>query len=107
MEITIKPDDVDKLVREAILKSALGEGIAKAVKDLLTPGNGYRATPVEDAIKAYVAQIARDVLTEVYADQIRAEVTKQLAEKVTPQFVEQLSSGSIQRMLTAAESSRY
>ncbi len=107
MEITIKPDDVDKLVREAILKSALGEGIAKAVKDLLTPGNGYRATPVEDAIKSYVGKIANEVLAEIYADQIRAEVTKQLAEKVTPQMIEELSSGSIQRMLTAAQSSRY
>lgn len=74
MQIEIKPEDIDNIVKQAILQSAVGKTIEEAIKKALT---GYD-NPVDKAIKELVGTFARQLIDEKY----RAAVTVLVAEHI-------------------------
>lgn len=99
MELTIKPEDIDKLVRETIMKSAFGDTITKAVNAALT---GYNS-PVDDAVKKLVGAVAADVIREKFSAEIRVLVTAAIEKHVTQSMMESIVSAATERMVRAAK----
>lgn len=100
IQIDIKPDDIDKLVKEAIMKSALGDAITKSISSVL--GNSYN-NPIETAIKQYVIEVSGKVLREQYESQVREAVTKFIAEKVNGEMLKTVTEAVVTKMVCAVE----
>lgn len=81
-KVDIDPEQINKEVSEAILKSAIGkqlkESIEKEVKNL----GGLYNNPMDTVIRGEVNKVIKELIAEKYQDQIRAEVEKHITDKV-------------------------
>lgn len=87
MQIEIKPEDIDKLVSEAILKSALAAEISKGVQNALKTnwqGNGLVSEAVASFTRAYVAELLRNEDSPVGAE-MRAMILVKVQEFIKTQ----------------------
>lgn len=103
MELEIKPEDIDRFVKEAVLKSALGKTISDALAKLFA---GYNS-PIDDAIKQHVRFIADEVIREKFTGTIRAAIVAHVEKKVTPEIIDEITSKSVDKMVSAVSESRY
>ena len=95
MDIKITPEDVEKLVRETLLKSALGNTIQTAVNKAL--GEPYN-NPVQNAVIGYISTVARAVVEEQYAAQIRTAVEEAVRARLTDEVAKQFVNTTFDRM---------
>ena len=74
MELKIDPEAVNKLVADAVLNSAIGEAVKKAVeKEIANLNRGYD-NPLESVVRNHVAEIVRTVLREEHGEAIKARL---------------------------------
>lgn len=79
MQIEIKPDDIDRLVKEALLKSAFGDSLKSAITQIFASDrwdNPFKIALNEQA-KAIVAEIMRE---PEFQEPVRAAVRAKLME---------------------------
>lgn len=101
MNIAINAEDVDRFVKEALLKSAIGDTVQKALNDLI---NGYNS-PIKDAIKRHISNIAFDVLRERHSETIRAQIIEILDVQLTKELSDKVVNEAVTKMVTAMERS--
>jgi len=102
MNITINADDVDKFVKEALLKSAIGETVQKSLTELI---NNKHNSPLREAIKRHVSDVAYEVIKEHHTETIRNQIidildkklTQDLSNKVVEEVVEKMVKGIEER----------
>src|SRR3569832_55593 len=87
IEVTIKPEDIDALVRDAIMKSSFGKLIDDTIKTVTKAGS-YN-NPIENAIKEFYSQQALKVLNEVMRDRIVESIRASLSEKLTDEWIKE------------------
>ena len=102
LEINIKPEDIERMVKDSIMQAGFGAAVTKAIAGVF---GGYN-NPVEAELKTYVAGVCRELIKEKYADQIRAAVAKHIEATVTEEIIEKTTSGAVKKMVDAA-SDRY
>lgn len=93
MEIEFKPEDIESYVKNAIMKSSIGNAIETSIAELLK-GRGL-ANPIMRVIQDMIAEIAKQVIADNYQDRIRELVktsvenliSKELLEKMTQECV--------------------
>jgi len=87
LNVQIDPKEVERYVADAVLKSAIGPMVEKAINDALKSlGTGYGG-PLERAIKDHVQKIILDVVTEEYGDKIRAAVREYVTDAAVDELV--------------------
>lgn len=99
MEITLKPEDVDQLVRDTIVKAGIGKTITEAVHKALT---GYNS-PVEEQLKAYIGRVARELIEGLYADQIKASVAAEIEKRITKELIDTTVAKAMEKIERAAQ----
>ena len=99
MEVNITDEDVERLVKDTLIKTGLGKAIADSVRRALS---GYDS-PVDRAIKAYVAFVAGELVRERFTEQIRVAVAAAIDARVTTELVNTTVNTAIERMVRAAE----
>lgn len=87
MELKLLPEDIDKFIKEAVIKSALGKNIEtvidKAVSDAV---NSYNSP-----IKQLVTEVIREIIKEHLANpDHRQLITDAIVEKITPQTIKDM-----------------
>lgn len=104
MQIQVNADDVNRVVADAILKSALGKGLETAVNKAMDETlNGYNS-PVKTLVSQHVTSCIREVLDTTYREKIVALI----AEKLSSEHVDAIVKASIDKaMKMLAEDSRY
>lgn len=90
MELNVDPNDVNKLVADAVLKSAIGEAVKKAVEKEIINLNLSWDNPLEEVVRRHVSEIVWDVLQKEHAPAIRERITQVLAAKLSQQFIERV-----------------
>lgn len=100
MNIEIKPEDVDALVRDALLKAGIGKTITEAVSKALS---GYN-NPVDEKLKLFVGEIAAELIREKWGSEIRASVARHIEALVTQEIVDKTANQAVEKMVKAAES---
>ncbi len=87
MEINVDPKAVEQAVADAIIKSALGAKIEKAVHDLLTRSFD---NPLDKALYEIVKEVAIRKVREGYSEKIEAFLKEKLTDenmrKITEKF---------------------
>jgi len=103
MKIEINADDIEKLVREELVKAGLGKVIAEGVQKALS---GYDS-PVEKALKEYMAEVARRLIREHFTASIEESIMAHIRAKVTAEAIEKIVDASVNKMVRAAEDRGY
>lgn len=88
MDIKIEPEQIDQFVREAVIKSAIGKAISDGITKTLS---GYN-NPIEEQVRNFVAQIARQIIEAEHRPAVEEAVRKVLIEKVTGDLVGNIAS---------------
>lgn len=90
MGLEIDPQAVNQLVADAVLKSALGEAVKKAVdKEIAGLTRGWD-NPLESVVRNHVAELAREVLRTDHGEAIRERVRQALATKLSDDFIDRV-----------------
>lgn len=100
IEFNLKPEDIDALVRESIMKSGFGSAVEKALQTALT--SGYK-NPIDAELRKIVAEIAAQLIREKFATQIRAAVSQIIEQKVTDTLIVEITDSAVNRMIHADE----
>lgn len=100
MQIDIKPDDVDAMVKDALLKSSFGKIIQETMAKAFS---GYD-NPFERQIKAVVGEMCGQILREKYTTQIRELVSSHIEKNVTQELLQKMTDTAITKIIRAAES---
>jgi len=103
LELNITAEDVEALVRDSIMKSGFGKAVEEGVKKAFS---GYD-NPIDKEIKSYVAEVCRKLLREKFSTEVLAAVTKAIQEKVTQELIDKTVAAATERMVRAADESRY
>ena len=99
IQINLTPDDIDALVKDSIMKAGFGAAITKAVTTTLS---GYNS-PIDAAIRSYVAMVASELIKTHFDGPIREAVHRSIDEKITAEMVATVSDRSVAKMIDAAE----
>ena len=99
LELNIKPEDIERLVKDSIMQAGFG----KAVSDAVTRAMSGFNNPVDEAIKRYVGQVAADLIREKYAEDVRAAVQRHIEARVTSELIDKMTDEAVQKMQRAAE----
>ncbi len=103
LEFNITPEDIEKLVKDSIMKSGFGKTIEEAIKKAFS---GYD-NPIDKEIKNYVGQMCSQIIREKFAPAIKEAVSKEIEARVTQEIIDKTVSEAVKRMERAAEESRY
>lgn len=98
--LNLTTEDIERLVKETILKSGFGKAVETAIEKALT---GYNS-PVDEAVKQFVARTVREVLdVDPWRTKIREAVERAIAAKVTTETLDTVASKSVEAIVNAAE----
>lgn len=102
MQIEIKPDDIDRLVKDALLKSAFGDALNAAITDIFASDrwdNPFKIALNEQA-KAIVAQMMSE---PEFITPVRAAVRAKLEEMVNSGGLEEGVKAMIAKMVRSVD----
>lgn len=103
MDFNLSPEDIEKLVRDSIMKAGFGAAVVKGVTAAL---GGYN-NPVDAEVKKYVGEVAASLIREKFAETIKAAVAAAIEARVTQETIDATVSAAVAKMQRAAEESRY
>lgn len=97
MELKIDPEAVNKFVADAVLNSAIGDAVKKAVENELEKLTSVYNNPFESVVRTHVTGIALTVLREEYDDVIREKVAAALAKSFSTEFINRICDKALER----------
>ena len=98
INIEVKPEQIEKAITEAVVKSALGEKINESVRKAL--GDYELGRSIDGVIRDVInAQVRGAILS---TETLKDAVTKQVQEKMTDAFVEAAVSKIVSNLFDSA-----
>lgn len=98
MELPIDADVINKFVADAVLKSAIGDAVRKAVDKALEGLNRSYDNPLEAVVRNHVAELAREVIRTEHGDMLRERMKVALAEKLSEEFIDRVCEEAARRL---------
>jgi hypothetical protein len=87
LNINIDPEQINKMVAEAVLNSAIGEQVkAQVQKNVDELGKSYQ-NPIDAVIKKHVNNLILECLMSEHADLLKSKVHEAISGKITDEFV--------------------
>lgn len=103
MEIKIDSESVNKVVAEAIIKSAMGKELEAAINKAMTEVVPGWDSPVKKLVQNHVHQAIREVLERDY----KSKIVEMLSEKLSNEHVATIVDASVTKALELLKSDRY
>ena len=103
LEINLSPEDIERLVKDSIMRSGFGAAVEKALRSAMS---GYD-NPIEKSLRQYVGSVCDELIRAHYADKIKAAISSHLEKSITTELVEKTTSEAVRRMVKAAEDRNY
>lgn len=101
MEINLNEEDVNKFVKDALLKSCLGAAVQGAVNEIIKKTYD---NPINKAIEHAVYKVAVELVENKFIEQIKSAIEKGVQEKLTPEAVDQMTDRTITKIVNAMKS---
>ena len=90
LNVNIDPEQINKMVADAILQSAIGTQVKKIVDEHVAKlSNGYN-NPIEGVVRDEINRIVRNVLLTDHNDTLRLKVAEAVTAKMTDEFVSKI-----------------
>ncbi len=96
MEITIKPEELDVYVRDAILKSTVGKILKETIESHFS--KSYN-NPVEEAVRQMIYALVREAVADKYQEFLKKDIERILLENYTETIASKFAEESIERLL--------
>lgn len=90
VNVNIDPEQINKMVSEAILKSTLGNALETAIKKEMASLTGNYNNPLDYTIKQHVSDIVKNILATEYKPKITESLTKALSTKMTDEYIDKI-----------------
>lgn len=87
MDIKIDSETINKMVSDAILKSVIGDTIAKQVDEAVAGLAKTYDSPLKKIINTEVCRIATSLINERYKEAIEAKILEVVASETTDKIV--------------------
>lgn len=98
LKIDINPEQINKLVAEAVLNSAIGEQVKTQVqKNVDELGKSYN-NPIGGVIKKHINDLILQCLMKEHSELLRAKVHEALSGKITDEFVDKVMDAGWRNM---------
>jgi hypothetical protein len=99
LEIEIKPEHIDEMVRSAIMSAGLG----KMINDMLGAAlrSGSYNNPVENALRSAVQSIAADLIETRFKESITGAVTVMVEKIVTKEAIDAMAEAASKQLIRA------
>lgn len=92
--VNITPEQIDKCVTDAIVKSAIGSRIEKAVASAL---QGYEMTrAIDDEVKSATREIVRKIISE--SPDITTKIRDIVIEKLTKEMIGNVVDAALSKL---------
>lgn len=89
--VKINPDEVNRELAAAILRSGFGEKVEQSINKFLTDKKDSYSNPVDDAVKTVLKEYTLDLLKqEPFVSQIKEQLKARLTEKAVDDFVKRI-----------------
>lgn len=86
INVNLEPEQINKAVADAIIKSAIGVELDKVIKAQVQSISTSYDSPIKNVVAREIQKAVEDVVRAQYGDFIKSKV----AEMVTEQFTEDL-----------------
>ena len=98
MQIEIKPEDIDKYVKDAVMKSTVGQSFAvhieKEIKDMMA---SYR-----NPIKQFIQDVLKDYVKDyMHNPEIKSQIIASIASIIKPETIELIVSHGVYELQKA------
>lgn len=97
LNVAIDPEQINKLVAEAVLQSAIGVQVEKLVKAHVDKLSQSYDNPLDSVIRGHISDLVREVLHKEHGDTLRAKVVEAVSAKITDDFVGKIISNGLSR----------
>lgn len=102
MHIEIKPDDIDKMVKDALMKSAIGDGLVKAVKDIFASDRWDN--PFKVALNHQSGLLVAEMMREPeFSDPLKVAIRKKFSEMIETNVLEDVAKAMVTAMIKNAD----
>jgi phage-related tail protein len=88
--LDIKPEQINKMVSEAVLNSAIGTAIKESIKRETSKLSSTYNNPIDDVINREIKSMARDFLLKDLDAEIRIKVNEAIKTRLTDDFITKL-----------------
>lgn len=98
LNVNIDPEQINKMVADAILKSAIGEALKLAIERVLKDLTKTYDNPMDIAIKNEMAKLIQKTIANDYSKVIEEKVKAAVAAQVTDVTLEKIISAGIRQV---------
>jgi (2Fe-2S) ferredoxin len=95
MEIKIDPADIDNFVKEALIKSAIGQQLQETIKKTVDSCLSVWDSPVKKIVQEHIASIIREYLV---LDENRALILEAIVKIVNPKTIQSIVSAGVYQL---------
>ena len=87
LNVNIDPEQINKMVADAVLQSAIGDAVKKVVNEQVNKLSANYNNPLDLVLQRHISDIVREVLISEYGDTLKEKVHTAVAEKISDDFV--------------------
>ncbi len=87
LNVNIDPEQINKLVADAVLQSAIGVQVKRIVDEAVKNLSRSYDNPIEAVVKEEIRRLVTQTLMNDHATDLKAKVVAAVSEKLTSEFV--------------------
>lgn len=103
MEIDVKPEDINRIVADAVAKSAIGQHVRSAVEKALNDLAKSYQNPYDEAIKSIVTAEVRRVVEQEFGTAIREKAAQRVRDSLTDTVLAGIAEKAVNAAVNAID----
>jgi len=104
MELKLLPEDIDKFIKEAVLKSALGKNIEETIDEAVSNAINSYNSPIKRLVNEVIASLIKEQLDR---PEYRQLITDHIVKRITPTTIDDILKYGIEKLRSYMKDSDY
>jgi len=95
MELKLLPEDIDKFIKEAILKSALGKNIETTIDKAVNDAIDRYDSPIKQLVNEVIRGLIKEQLDK---PEYKQQITDAIVKRITPKTIDDILTYGIAKL---------
>jgi len=95
MELKLLPEDIDKFIKEAVLKSALGKNIEATIDKAVSNAVNEYNSPIKQLVNEVVRELIKEQLAK---PEYRQLINDAIVNRITPKAIDDILNYGIAKL---------